>query len=48
MELELALRKLGAHLDEQQKAEKSYKKLREEYRKGRQNPPEMPANKKAD
>jgi len=33
MEHEMAMRKLGAHLDEQQRAEQIYLKLREEFRK---------------
>jgi hypothetical protein len=38
MEHEMALRKLGDHLDEQQKAERYYLKLREEFRKMSQIP----------
>jgi hypothetical protein len=32
MEHEIAMRKLGDHLDEQQRAERDYLKLREQYR----------------
>jgi hypothetical protein len=35
MEAETALRKLGAQLDDQQRAEQFYLKLREEHRKAR-------------